>query len=295
MKNCPDSPRMISIYGNPHQDAYVPQIAILLHTLHEHGFEIYIHPMFHTYLSEHSDHMPDYYTSADAPPHKCEAVLSIGGDGTFLRTAQWVEDREIPILGINTGHLGYLSLCEIEEYESITQHLYDRSLLTERRTMLKITSDALPHDLWPYALNEVAILKQDTSSMISVSTMVDGNYLTDYLGDGLLVSTPTGSTGYNLSVGGPILRPTLDAWVLSPIAPHSLTMRPLVIDSNATISAQTSSRANTCRISLDGRSFSIPCGNIITISKAPFSTLIMRRKDDNFASTLRHKLLWGTR
>lgn len=287
--------RTISIFGSRHQEPFLPQIAQLLESLHMCEFQTAIHPRLYAYLLDRIGRIPDSCHKSDLPAPGSEAVLSIGGDGTFLRTAQWVAERQIPILGINTGHLGFLSMCDIEEPDSIAQALHERSLIVEKRSLLSVDTPLMPADFRPFALNEVAILKQDTASMITVQTKIDNSYLTDYLADGLIISTPTGSTGYNLSVGGPILRPTLDNWVLSPVAPHSLTMRPLVVNSDAIIQARTISRADTYRVSLDGRSFSLPCGSVITIRKADFSVLVMRRPDDNFAGTLRNKLLWGAR
>lgn len=288
------TPRTIAIYGSRRQEQYLSKIADLLRLLQNNGFQIVIHPNLYNYLLDKID-LPESCLSAMEIPSEAEAALSIGGDGTFLRTAQWVGNRQIPILGINTGHLGFLSMCDIEDPKSIVDDITDRNLTIEQRSMLRLEAPYIPDDFWPYALNEVAILKQDTASMITVQTKVDNSFLTDYLADGLLVSTPTGSTGYNMSVGGPILRPTIDNWVLSPVAPHSLTMRPLVINSDAIIQACTVSRAKTYRISLDGRSYSLPCGSTITIRKAEFPMLVMRRNNDNFAATLRNKLLWGAR
>ena len=285
----------IAIYGSRRQEQYLQQIGELLSRLDSDGFTIAIHQHLFSYLKEHLNSLPTSCVEANDVPANARAVLSIGGDGTFLRTAGWVGDRQIPILGINTGHLGFLSMCDIENPQAIVDDIVENRLVVESRSVLKLEAPYIPEGFWPYALNEVAILKQDTASMITVETMVDNSYLTDYQADGLLISTPTGSTGYNMSVGGPILRPTLDNWVLSPIAPHSLTMRPLVIDSTAVIKACTKSRAKTYRISLDGRSFSLPCGSIISIHKADFPILVMRRADNNFATTLRNKLLWGTR
>ena len=285
----------IAIYGSRRQEQYLQQIGELLSRLDSDGFTIAIHKHLFSYLKEHLNSLPTSCIETHDVPANAKAVLSIGGDGTFLRTAGWVGDRQIPILGINTGHLGFLSMCDIENPQTIVDDITENRLIVESRSVLKIEAPYIPDGFWPYALNEVAILKQDTASMITVETMVDNSYLTDYQADGLLISTPTGSTGYNMSVGGPILRPTLDNWILSPIAPHSLTMRPLVIDSTAVIKACTKSIAKTYRISLDGRSLSLPCNYIISIHKADFPILVMRRADDNFAKTLRNKLLWGTR
>lgn len=160
--------------------------------------------------------------------------------------------------------------------------------------LLEVSGEDIPADFWPYALNEVALLKEDSSSMIRIRTEIDSHFLTEYQADGLLISTPTGSTGYNLSVGGPIMQPTLGCCVLSPVAPHSLTMRPLAVSSDSSIRTRTVSRAGHFRLSLDGRSFILKSGSEICVTKADFELPVLRRKGADFASTLRHKLHWGT-
>lgn len=284
----------IAVFGNAYQDPYLSQLKELFAKLADNAFVVDIERNFHDYLSQR---IGDFAFSkvVEIPSDDYALVLSIGGDGTFLHTAQWVGDRGLPILGINTGHLGFLSMYRLEETDDLIKSLINNDLTTEQRLLLQVVSSELPKDVWPYALNEIAILKQDTSSMISIRTEVNGFFLADYLGDGLVVSTPTGSTGYNLSAGGPIMQPTIDNCVLSPIAPHTLTMRPLVVSANSEIRAVTASRVDTYRLSLDGRSFSLPCETEITIRKAPFSISVMRHVNDNFAGTLRDKLHWGKR
>ncbi|MDE6489755.1 MAG: NAD(+)/NADH kinase, partial [Muribaculaceae bacterium] len=222
-----------------------------------------------------------------------DMALSIGGDGTFLRTAQWIGDRQIPILGINTGHLGYLAEIRLSEAPAMIADILAGNYNVEPRSLLEAIIPDCPADYWPYALNEAAILKKDTSSMITAHTAINGTDLTTYLGDGLIISTPTGSTGYNLSVGGPIIQPTAPNWVISPIAAHSLTMRPLVTSDNERLSVTTTSRAGSYLLSLDGRSLSLQSGTTVEIRRAPFSVHIVQRPGHNFASTLRAKLLWG--
>lgn len=288
-------PLKIAINGNTYQDEHLDRLKDFFSLLYDNGVKIEVNSPFLSYLSQRIDLEPFGITKVDSPSDDAKAVISIGGDGTFLHSAQWVGNRNIPILGINTGHLGFLSVCRLDEMHSIIDELLSDTLLIEHRGVLQISADNLPDDVWPYALNEVAILKQDTSSMITVKTEIDNFYLTDYLVDGLIVSTATGSTGYNMSVGGPILQPTVDNFVLSPIAPHSLTMRPLVVSSNSTISATTLSRSASYRVSLDGRSFSMPCNTTILVKRADFDIFVMHRKEENFAATIRKKLLWGAR
>lgn len=256
------------------------------------GMNVVAEDNFYRYLLSH-DALPTGCGSIENADTDVKLVVSFGGDGTFLHAAQWVGSRRIPILGVNTGHLGFLASWMIDDANAIIETICRDEMSIERRSLLMVKCKAMPRHVWRYALNEVSILKENTASMITVSTRVDDFFLTDYLVDGLVISTPTGSTAYNLSAGGPILQPTLDAWVLSPIAPHTLTMRPLVIDARSVVTAIPSSRSGGCMVSIDGRSFSVPSDSEITLCRAPFPTLIARRHTDNFAATLRNKLLWG--
>ncbi len=166
-------------------------------------------------------------------PIGTDLVISIGGDGTFLRTAAWVGDREIPILGVNTGHLGYLAGVSLDELLVNVDKYISTSMATESRTLIEVVSNEVRGSR--YALNEVTIAKEDTASIISAMTKIDGRELADYRADGLIVATPTGSTAYNLSVGGPIIEPSAPVFVLSPIAAHSLSMRPMVVNDRSQI------------------------------------------------------------
>ncbi len=287
--------RTIAVCGSRHQDSYFTGLQRLFRLIDEAGFRTCVQRRFFNYLTGLGMKLPDMFCPADAPPAKAEAAISLGGDGTFLRTAQWIADRRIPILGINTGNLGFLAHSAITDAVPLVDALRDRSFVAEPRMLLRIECESMPEQIWPYALNEVAILKEDTSSMINVRTEINGYFLADYLADGLLIATPTGSTAYNLSAGGPILQPSLEGRVISPVAPHSLTMRPLVVDADSPITATTTSRAHTYRVSLDGRSFVMRCGSSIRITRAGFPVLMLRLPDDDFASTLRHKLHWAVR
>ena len=284
----------IAVYGNRRQEAHIGQIEILLSSLRAHGYAIYMHPKIYDHLTAMSGHAPDVAgvipVGAD---FSADMAISIGGDGTFLRTAEWVGSRQIPILGINTGHLGYLSDVSIDEAATLADELAAGNLVIESRSLIEVSLPYAPESFWPFALNEVAVIKKDTASMIAVRTCIAGNELNTYVGDGLIVSTPTGSTGYNLSVGGPIIQPTAPNWVLSPVAAHSLTMRPLVISEDELLALTPTSRAGTFLLSLDGRSLSLPSGTVIKLRKAPFATRVIHRAGHNFAETLRSKLLWG--
>jgi NAD+ kinase len=285
----------IIIFGKEYQDKYLSEILHLFEVLKEKKIAFALERTFHDYLHAVIPKLKaiDIADSND----NCDAdmAISIGGDGTFLRAAQWIGKREIPILGINTGHLGYLTTTDVADAAETIDDLLKKNYKTENRTVLKVkcsTNDAEFER--HYALNEVAILRQDTSSMISMKALVNDTELTTYEGDGLVVCTPTGSTAYNMSVGGPILEPTTACLVLSPISPHSLTMRPIVIRDDATISVTTKSRAKQYQISIDGNTILCPNDTTVMIEKAPFTVKVIQRTNHNFAQTLHNKLMWGT-
>lgn len=284
----------IAIYGNRRQQPYVDLIIGLLTELHRHGASIIMHEKLYNYLSDLTDsRLHVERVIGDGENFDASLVISIGGDGTFLNTARWVGSRQIPIIGINTGHLGYLAACSIKDATASVPAILSGRYTVEPRSMLRVNAPGADIE-WPYALNEVAILKKDTSSMLNVDTLINGNPLATYRADGLIIATPTGSTGYNLSVGGPILQPSTPALVIAPIAPHSLSMRPVVIDDRNTISTSTDTRADSYLLSLDGRNTAMPVNSTVTIHRAPFVTNVVHiTLDYSFVETLHSKLHWG--
>lgn len=227
---------------------------------------------------------------------RADVAISIGGDGTFLRTAGWVGAKETPILGFNTGHLGFLAEESLADAPAIVDDLVEGAYFTEPRSLLEVRAKGNVKTTLSgcaYALNEVAILRHDSASMITVHTLLDDIEIASYQGDGLIISTPTGSTAYNLSVGGPIVQPTAPCWVLSPVAPHALTMRPLVVSDNHIIEATVDSRADTYRVNLDGRLLVLPIAVKLLVRRAPFVVNVLHRPGHTFVDTLSSKLLWG--
>lgn len=283
----------IAINGSRRQSANLPKLRSLLAEVARMATEgVVIKRKFLHYLADViPDAIPESAIGAGSTdPFHADVAISIGGDGTFLRTVQWVGTRRIPILGINTGHLGYLADLTLDE---ALAHPAITDFKIEDRTLLVVAGGNLPADFWPYALNEAAILKQDTASMISIATRINGSPLASCLADGLIISTPTGSTGYNLSIGGPIVEPTSPVMIISPVAPHSLTLRPLVVGDNSRIEATVTSRSDSFLLSLDGRSVILPGGTTLQIERAPFVAAVVQRARHHFAATLRQKLLWG--
>ncbi|MBD5317527.1 MAG: NAD kinase [Bacteroides sp.] len=241
--------------------------------------------------------LPPVALVTDTNDFQASLAISIGGDGSFLRTARWIGERGVPILGINSGHLGFLADVTLEQSDSIIDDIASMNLSVSERQLLRVELDCpqCPADfpVFPYALNEVAVLRDETASMITVNASLDGNPLAVYQADGLIVSTPTGSTGYNLSVGGPIMSPSSHCWAVSPIAAHALTMRPLVVSSQSVIDLRVTARVPVYRLSIDGQSVSLPLESSIRLSRAPFVIRVAHRQGHNFVDTLRMKLLWG--
>lgn len=283
----------ILLFGNEYQQHYANELRHLIMVLRRNGAEIEVERSFYQYLRYVLDITIDKTESRQACKMDGDVALSIGGDGTFLRTARVVAQKGIPILGINTGHLGYLAAANVTDVERMADELFGRRFKVGYRTMLEISNNCGIEIDNMLALNEVSILRQDNCSMLAMHTWVNGINLTTYRGDGLVISTPTGSTAYNLSVGGPLIEPTANVMVLSPISPHSLTMRPLVLRDDSVIEVETSSRAQQYLVSLDGEAYSFPSGSAITIHKSDIYTRVVEPFDHNYADTLRQKLMWG--
>ena len=230
----------------------------------------------------------------EVPSPICRMVLSIGGDGTFLRAARWtLQGNGAPVAGINAGSLGFLASWEREEYPALLQMAASYRIPTRQRSMLRVSCEGLPADTFAYALNDVSLLRSETSQMIIVEAALQGTPLTEYTGDGLIVCTATGSTGYNLSAGGPILQPDLPAIVLTPVAPHTLTQRPLVISGDSVLRLRVRGRSSRFLLSVDGCSQPLPIGSTIEITRAPIALSTVHNASEDFASRLRAKLMWG--
>ncbi len=222
-------------------------------------------------------------------------LFSIGGDGTLLRSILFVRDNEIPILGINTGRLGFLTSLQKESLNEALNKFFDKKFKLIKRALLavELSSPYTEIDQFSYALNEISINRKNTTAMLSIATRIDKEFLTTYWADGLIIATPTGSTGYSLSSGGPILTTETAGIVLNPIAPHNLNIRPLVVPDKAEIEISVDGRGEDHLLSLDSRIFTIDNGTRIHIKKAPFSVFTVQLEGDNYFKTLRDKLFWG--
>ena len=282
----------IALFGNPYQEKYKTSLNDFVAYLQE-ASDLMIEKDFRDYLESMGIDTGKAQVLETGSFGGAELAVSIGGDGTLLSKAALLARQGIPVVGINTGHLGYLAACRLNEAREMIESIKQGDCRHEERTMLQLVSiNGEPCDNI-IALNEIAILRQDTTSMISMPTTINGTMLTTYMGDGLVISTPTGSTAYNMSVGGPIMMPLTSCLALSPISPHSLTMRPIVVSDNSEIVVTINTRAKWIQVSVDGMAMTLPSGSTVKIAQAPYKLSVIQKKEHNFANTLREKLLWG--
>jgi NAD+ kinase len=233
------------------------------------------------------------FNSSDDLDESIEFVISLGGDGTLLDTVTLVRNKQIPILGINFGRLGFLASIGKEELKTAVASMVNRQFVIDRRSLIHLDADKLLFGETPYALNEFAIHKTDTSPMIKIHTYLNGEFLNTYWSDGLIVSTPTGSTGYSLSCGGPVVFPDSGSFVITPVAPHNLNVRPLVVPDDNIISFEVESRSENFICALDSRREIVSKNIQLAVKREKFDVSIVRLNENNFLSTLRNKLSWG--
>ena len=287
----------IAIYGQYYQNSTEPIIREIFLFLNRNDTQLVIEADFLSILYEKKLLTKEYRTfrGHEGLETDVDLLISIGGDGTILRAATLVRDKGIPILGINAGRLGFLASGQMDNLEEFLQKVLDRDFHLSERTLLSLDCDPPIPELATlnFAMNEISVSRKDTTSMITIETFIDGEYLNSYWADGLIVSTPTGSTGYSLSCGGPILTPEVKSLVITPIAPHNLNARPLVIPDNVTIRLKVSGRESQYLVSLDSRIASVPNESILSISRTPFTIRMAEISGETFLKTLRRKLLWG--
>ncbi len=282
-----------ALFGNTFQSKKSASVRKLLDTLQQKNAHILIDEPFHKYLTQELQMGIPYAELITDNDFTVDAVISLGGDGTFLEAARRVGNKEIPILGINMGRLGFLSDFSPEEIDKAIHNLYEGKLRTESHSTLQICYSQGEPRSYPFALNEVAVLKRDNSSMISIRVDVNGEYLTTYQADGLIVNTPTGSTGYALSVGGSVISPESHVLGLVPVASHSLNVRPMTLSDDVEISLTVESRSHNFLVAIDGRSESCKESTRLLIRKAPYQIKVLKRANGSFFHTLRTKLMWG--
>lgn len=282
-----------AIFGNIYQAKKSSYAEQLFKLLTQHNAQICICQEFYNFLTETLHLVLPPVELFNDDDFEADIVISLGGDGTFLKAASRVGKKNIPILGINTGRLGFLADISPEEMESTLEDIYNHHYKIEERSVLQLDCNDKSVMHCPYALNEIAVLKRDSSSMISIHTAINGAPLTTYQADGLIIATPTGSTAYSLSVGGPIIVPHSKTIAITPVAPHSLNMRPIVICDDWTITLDVESRSHNFLVAIDGRSESCKETTRLTISRADYTIKVIKRFDHIFFNTLRNKMMWG--
>jgi NAD+ kinase len=284
----------LAIHGKEFSADMKPVMEKLWADISSKNEKIQISESFIAHLKEHGFGVDEFQSySVDQGPENVQMAWSIGGDGTFLETLSHVGAKEIPILGINTGRLGFLATLSPEEVPQALQHVLSNEYTIEDRCLVSVDAEIDLFKGKDFGLNEVGIMKTDSSSMIQIKTFLDGNYLNTYWADGIIVSTATGSTGYSLSVGGPIVIPTSDSFIIAPMSPHNLNVRPLIVSSDSVLKFEVSSRSHNFLISIDSRSRVIDSKISIEVKKAAFSGKIVKIPGDDFLQTLRNKLNWG--
>ncbi|MCL4150191.1 UNVERIFIED_CONTAM: hypothetical protein GTU68_063762 [Idotea baltica] len=287
----------VGIYGQYYKGEAISYIEILLKTLAKKNIDVFIEENFYDLIKVNNFPEKEYQTFSNYKDldNSFEVMLTVGGDGTFLRAVTYVRDLDIPILGINIGRLGFLATVQKDSISEAIELLITRKYTINKRTLLSVTSDKKNDDLSEinFALNEIAVSRRNTTSMITVESYLNDEYLTSYWADGLIVATPTGSTGYSLSCGGPVITPNSKSLVLTPIAPHNLNARPLIISEDTCIKLKIIAREKQTLLSLDSRTTTIDSNSEITIKKAKFSLKTIQLDQQTFFKTLREKLLWG--
>jgi NAD+ kinase len=285
----------IAIYGKSFDDSFIPNIQILFNTLKLYDWDLTIYEPFLSFLQERisMDSEPTPFNKHLDVKDNVDVLISIGGDGTFLETIQIVKDSGIPILGINTGRLGFLASTSKENIESALQDVRDGKYRLQERSLLKLVTEQSLFDEDNFALNELTVHKKETSSMITIHTYIGDLYLNSYWADGLIISTPTGSTAYSLSCGGPIIVPGATDFVITPIAPHNLNVRPVVVPDSRTIRLKIEGRGSNFLCSLDSKSVTIDSSIELVVRKAEFNIKVIQTEGQNFLHTIRNKMLWG--
>ena len=287
----------VAIYGQYYQNSTEPIINDIFVFFNKNNVEMIIESHFLLMLNERKIVEKKYktFTSHTELDASFDMLISIGGDGTILRAATLVRDSGIPILGINAGRLGFLASVQKENIASFMQFVIDKKYTISKRTLLSLTCTPPNEsiDAINFAMNEITVSRKDTTSMITIDTYLNDEYLNSYWADGLIISTPTGSTGYSLSCGGPILTPDVKSLVITPIAPHNLTARPLVVPDETEIRLKVSGREENYLVSLDSRVTSVKNESILTLKKTPFQINMVEITEETFLKTLRKKLLWG--
>ena len=285
----------IAIFGSPYPEHFSKYIQHLIKKLETEHINLIIEKEFSIFLENNIrfNKSISTFNSYETLKNKADLLLSIGGDGTLLKAVTYVRESEIPIMGINTGRLGFISSISADQIDDAITDILKGNYKINERTLLELSSDKNLFKEKNFALNEVAVSKKDTSSMIRIDAYVDDEFLNTYWADGLVVSTPTGSTGYSLSCGGPIIMPGTNNIIITPNAPHNLNVRPIVIDDNSVVKLKVEDRDQLALVSLDSRSRAFDSETELIIKKADFKVRLVQPQNNSLIKTIRHKLMWG--
>ena len=285
----------VAVYNRVLNPGHVQYIVTFLDKLKKNGFEPILFEKFYTALKEVDPLLGkfDVFSKHKEIANNIEYIFSLGGDGTLLDTVTLVRDSNIPIVGINLGRLGFLSSIGQEEIDQAIKALIDKNYIVDSRSLIHLDSNKPLFAQTPYGLNDFTIHKKDTSSMIQIHAYLNGEFLNSYWADGLIVATPTGSTGYSLSCGGPIISPTSNSFVITPVAPHNLNVRPIIVSDDSVVSFEIEGRSKNLMCSLDSRFIAIDYSFQLAVRKESFTIKMVRLAGRNFLSTLRDKLAWG--
>lgn len=285
----------IGIYGRSFDDSFNLNIQELFDTIMSFGWEVVIYQPFRSYLAPRID-LKDcdaVFNKHHDVKDKIDVLISIGGDGTFLETINIVRDTGIPILGVNTGRLGFLASTYKENIVEVLFDIKEGNYRLQTRSLLNLKTEEGLFGEDNFALNELTVHKKDSSSMITIHTYIGDLYLNSYWADGLIIATPTGSTAYSLSCGGPIMVPGAKDYVITPIAPHNLNVRPVVVPDDRTIRLKIEGRGREYLCSLDSRSVTIDSATELVIKRADFEINVIQTQNQNFLNTIRNKMMWG--
>jgi len=285
----------VAVYSRGGESVQAGEVAALLDELRAHRITPVLHEDIHGQVSHSIAGIADEAVFRDSRDldESFDCLVSLGGDGTLLDTVTLVRDRDIPVLGINYGRLGFLASLGKDNMKAAVAALADRSFVIDRRSLLHLDASIPLFGETPYALNEFAIHKRDVSPMIRIQTYLNGEILNNYWADGLIVSTPTGSTAYSLSCGGPVLFPDTASFVITPVAPHNLNVRPLVVSDDSVISFELEGRSDAFICTLDARKELVPRRVQLAVRRESFTLGLVRLNERNFLQTLREKLAWG--
>ena len=285
-----------AIFGKNFNDDFKPSLKAFFKILKSYGYKLSIYEPYYQFIAKNCSFLPEAKTMFNEPFPKnsdIDIVFSIGGDGTFLDAVSYVREKEIPIVGINSGRLGFLANISKKEIPSALKAINEKRFNLEERTLLEVNTDKKYFKEFNFALNEVTVLKRDSGSMITIKVYVNGEYLNTYWADGLILATPTGSTAYSLSLGGPIVIPGSSNFIITPIAPHNLTVRPIVLPDNYDITIKVSGRAENYLLSIDSQSVVVEKNTKICIKAASFKVKTLRIENNTFFNNIRDKLMWG--